>query len=127
MSASNKTWSWTVIVQTPGIYRDVPDFCDLRCSPQGQLLMVEKLVGKFFSIWAEDAPGMSPEPTPHQLEQARSLIQVQLNPNHLQHAHSMNHVQRAKKHYTAAYTLPDGEPQVPPTLASTHCAFQESD
>ena len=58
MSASNKTWSWTVIVQTPSIYRDVPDFHDLRCSPQGQLLMVEKLVGKFFSIWAEDAPGI---------------------------------------------------------------------
>ena len=39
----------------------------------------------------------------------------------------MNHVAREKKHYTAAHILPSGEPQVPPTLASTHCAFQESD
>jgi hypothetical protein len=125
---SQPTWTWSV-VRTPGIYRDLPDFYNLRCSPQGQLLMVTALLGKLFIIWAEDAPGSgrSPEPTPQELEQAHFLTQVQLDPNHLQNAHSISAMERQKKHYTAAYTLPSGEPQVPPALDSTHCPFQESD
>ncbi|HEV2960791.1 MAG TPA: DUF3631 domain-containing protein [Candidatus Angelobacter sp.] len=111
MSASDSTWSYTV-VQTPGINRDLPDFYHLHCSPQGELLMVEKLVGKSFIIWAEDAcSGQSAQPAPWEVDEADSLMQVQLDPTH----------------YTAAYRLPSGAPQVPPTLASTHQALQKND
>ncbi|HEV2964511.1 MAG TPA: DUF3631 domain-containing protein [Candidatus Angelobacter sp.] len=109
MPPSKSTWTWTVI-RTPGIH--LPDYYHLPCSPQGELLLLKELVGKSFTIWAEDAPlAQLAEPNPSEIEEARSLIQVQLDP----------------KHYTAAYTLPGGEPQVPPALASTHHALQKSD
>jgi hypothetical protein len=33
MSASNKTWTWSV-VRTPGIYADLPDFYDPAPAPR---------------------------------------------------------------------------------------------
>jgi hypothetical protein len=75
--------------------------------------MCKELVGRSFKLWNEQVtiPGYEP-PTESEIHQARSsLMLVQLGP----------------KDYTAAFILPNGQPQVPPNLASTHHALQRDD
>jgi hypothetical protein len=110
MSLSTPTsadWSWT-LVQTEGF---PIHYHHLHCSPEGEVLMIPELVGKVFTILREDAACNLPlEPTPQQLQAARSLVPVQIDLHR----------------YTAARLLPNGQPQVPPDRADTY-ALQKSD
>ncbi len=107
MSLSSNDWSWT-LVQTEGF---PIHYHHLHCSPEGEVLMIPELVGKVFSILREDAACNLPlEPTPQQLQAARSLVPVQID----------------LRRYTAARLLPNGQPQVPPDRVGTY-ALQKSD
>jgi hypothetical protein len=92
----DRGWSWTAIqTENNGI---ATRHC-LRCSPQGQLLLKEELVGHTYAIVATNVnPGGSAEPTPEALEEARSVVPVQMGPNN----------------YTVAPAQPNGQPQMPP-------------
>ncbi|HEV3037097.1 MAG TPA: hypothetical protein VHA33_04855 [Candidatus Angelobacter sp.] len=112
MNPSTSNWIWTV-VESPGTHPDIPRYDHLPCSPQGELLMCKELVGCSFKLWNEQVaiPGYE-LPTESEIHKARSsLMLVQLGP----------------KDYTAAFILPNGQPQVPPNLASTHHALQQDD
>ncbi len=107
MSLSSADWSWT-LVQTEGF---PIHYHHLHCSPEGEVLMIPELVGKVFTILREDAACNLPlEPTPQQLQAARSLVPVQID----------------LRRYTAARLLPNGQPQVPPDRAGAY-ALQKSD
>ncbi len=107
MSLSSADWSWT-LVQTEGF---PIHYHHLHCSPEGEVLMIPELVGKVFTILREDAACNLPlEPTPQQLQAARSLVPVQID----------------LRRYTAARLLPNGQPQVPPDRADTY-ALQKCD
>ncbi len=91
MSLSSNDWSWT-LVQTEGF---PIHYHHLHCSPEGEVLMIPELVGKVFTILREDAACNLPlEPTPQQLQVARSLVPVQID----------------LRRYTAARLLPNGQP-----------------
>lgn len=109
MSLSNPKWTYTT-VRLPDHHG--PNYDRLQCFPQGELLMEERMVGKSFRIWGEGVEYSNYfGPSASDLKKAHSLCQVQIGP----------------KDYTAARILPNGQPEVPPSFASTHHALQSPD
>ena len=105
--ASNQ-WTWTM-VQTHSL--PVHHYY-LHCSPEGELLMIQELVGETFTILRENTFYNRPvEPALPYLEAARRLTPVQTGRNH----------------YTAAYLLSNGRPQLPLEKAEEYHAVQKSD
>src|SRR5437763_10897857 len=77
MSASNSTWTWTVI-------RTLGDDAThhLPCSPQGEPVVDHSIFGKSYSVVQHNFDrGWSAQPPPQVLEKARAYTQVQLGPN----------------------------------------------
>ena len=77
MSASNSTWTWTVI-------RTLGDDAihHLPCSPQGVPLVDHSIFGKSYYVVQHNFDrGCSAQPPPEVLEKARAYTQVQLGPN----------------------------------------------
>src|SRR5437763_16266646 len=111
MSPSTPTphhWSWT-LVQTGGF---PIHYHHLHYSPEGEVLMIKELVGETFTILRENAVFNRPvEPSPQDLQQAHSLVPVQVGLHR----------------YTAAYLLANGRPQLPPDRAERDHALQKSD
>jgi len=102
-------WTWTAIqTERNGI---ATRHC-LRCSPQGQLLLKQQLIGYTYAIVARNVDlGCSADPTPEALEEARSVVPVQMGPNN----------------YTVSPFEPNGLPDMPERVTSRFHFLQKPD
>src|SRR5205807_2910515 len=99
-NSGNSSWSWTAIQMND----NQKTLHCLRCSPEGNLLFKKNLVGDTFKIFQRNVNcTFRAEPTSADLEEARSITQVEIAPN-----------------VYAVVNLRNGIPELPQAVASQY-------
>jgi len=115
-----KHWTWTYIEakKEGGLTRHF-----LRRDPYGTLLLKDELAGQTFRILGEDIDDTLP-PEPHKLWPEKTLTRPLIGVQYATERHPNGHLIHR---YYAAYTLPNGAPEMPARLAATWHALLKRD